>query len=78
MPRVQSGLLVSAPGVVGSASVVILVGQGAPSAQTPDLTMDNVRSCALASLFLDSQNGALYLKTGVANAANPNGQWTQK
>ena len=62
MPRVQAGILVAAPGPIPSPSICILTGQGAPSAQTPDMTMDNVRNAQLGSLFIDFQNAALYIR----------------
>lgn len=77
MPRVQAGILVAAPGPIPSPSICILTGQGAPSAQTPDMTMDNVRNAQLGSLFIDFQNAALYIKTGASTGTNPNGVWSQ-
>jgi len=73
-----NGEILGSPGPVGSPAVCILYGAGSPASQTVDTTTANVQNCALASIYLDYLNGAWYLKTGVANAANPNGQWTQK
>jgi hypothetical protein len=75
---IVSGFVLGSPGPVGSAPVCVLYGAGSPTSQTIDPAAPNVRNCALASIYLDYFNGAWYLKTGVANAANPNGQWTQK
>ena len=68
MPRErQGGISISAPGPVGSPSIAILTGKGAPSAQTIDVTQDNVQSVQLGSLFIDYQTPALYFKTSMPN-----------
>jgi hypothetical protein len=77
VPRTQGGISISAPGPVGSPSICILTGQGAPSAQVPDLTADNVRSCQLGSLFIDYIGANIYIKTGVSTGTAPNGTWSQ-
>lgn len=81
MPKVQSGILVGAPGPIPSPSVVILCGPGGPSVQVPDLTADNVRNCQLGSLFIDYVAGAVYVKTaqpsGAPGSATANGSWSQ-
>ncbi len=71
------GIQIGQPGPVPSPPIVILYGPGAPSAQSVDVTQPNIRMCQLGSLYIDFQTPGLYFKTGVANASNPNGQWTQ-
>jgi hypothetical protein len=75
MPRAL-GHVLGNPGPVGSPSICILYGQGAPSAQVVDVAMDNVQNAQLGSLYIDYQTPALYFKTGVSSGANPNGAWT--
>lgn len=75
--RVQGGLLISAPGAVGSPSVVLLTGRGAPSTQVVDVTQDNCQNAQLGSLFIDYVGAAIYIKTGVSTGAAPNGTWSQ-
>lgn len=70
MPR-AIGHVLGAPGVAGSPSLCILYGQGAPSAQTVDVAMDNVQNCQLGSLYIDYPTPALYFKTAMPNT------WTQ-
>jgi hypothetical protein len=75
MQAIQGEIL----GTVGTnpAPIAILFGIGAPSAQVIDPASTNVQNVALGSLYIDTQAPALYFKTSVASAANPNGGWTQ-
>jgi hypothetical protein len=76
MPRAL-GHVLGAPGPVGSPSICILYGQGPPSAQVVDPTMDNVANCQLSSEYHDYTTPGLWFKTGPSSGANPNGVWTQ-
>lgn len=76
MPR-AIGIVLGNPGPVGSPSICDLYGQGAPSTQTPDVTMDNVANCAVGSTYRDYVGAHLYFKTAMPASGSPNGTWVQ-
>jgi hypothetical protein len=80
MPRVQNGILLGAPGAIPSPSLVILYGQGSPASQAAasiDPAQDNIKSCAVGSLWIDMIGPGLWQKTAQPSSGAPNGSWSQ-
>jgi hypothetical protein len=75
MPR-ANGIVLGSPGLAGSPSIVDLYGNGAPSSQVVDVTMDNVANCQIGSTYRDYVGAHLYFKTAMPASGSPNGTWT--
>jgi hypothetical protein len=71
MSQVQKGLLLGAPGPIGSPSIGIFFGQGTPTAN-PDPNLDGAQ---LGSLYIDFLTPALWFKTSVTTITSTG--WTQ-
>ena len=63
--QVVHGILLGAPGAVGSKSIGIFYGQGSPATST----LPEVQAAAIGSLYLDTVAGVLYVNQAVGGWA---------